>query len=481
MIFNSYVFLLLLLPLSLLIYYTLNKRQKYSYANWSLIIISLIFYGYFNWYYVLLLLIHTSWNFIFGKILTKSNKKRKFILGVAILGNLLLLFYFKYMNFFIMNMNGLLHTEFNLISIILPLGISFFTFQQIAYLVDVYYKRIDQYSLEEFFLSSVYFPKISQGPITLHQEFIPQLRDKKNRTYNYENLSKGLYMFTLGLSKKVLLADVFGNFVTAGYNDLYALNSTSAILVMLSYTMQIYFDFSGYSDMARGISAMFNLNLPQNFNSPYKALSIQDFWNRWHMSLTNFLTRYIYIPLGGNRKGKQRTLINIMIVFLVSGVWHGANWTFIIWGALHGIWSVIQRVTKAKFSVLHPAFNWIITFAFVNIAWIFFRSPTLNEAMLLIKTIVSCNFGSVSTDMLLNLLLPEINFIFRIANLNSLMRISPYIVLFGSILSCLSMKNTDEKVQSFRLTWKTCVWTSILLVWCILSFSSITTFIYFNF
>ena len=159
MIFNSYVFLLLLLPLSLLIYYTLNKRQKYSYANWSLIIISLIFYGYFNWYYVLLLLIHTSWNFIFGKILTKSNEKRKFILGVAILGNLLLLFYFKYMNFFIINMNDLLHTEFNLISIILPLGISFFTFQQIAYLVDVYYKRINQYSLEEFFLSSVYFLK----------------------------------------------------------------------------------------------------------------------------------------------------------------------------------------------------------------------------------------------------------------------------------------------------------------------------------
>ena len=175
---------------------------------------------------------------------------------------------------------------------------------------------------------------------------------------------------------------------------------------MLSYTMQIYFDFSGYSDMARGISRMFNLDLPQNFNSPYKALSIQDFWNRWHMSLTNFLTRYIYIPLGGNRKGKQRTLINIMIVFLVSGVWHGANWTFIIWGALHGIWSVVQRIHKKRFAALHPAFNWMLTFAFVNVAWIFFRSPSVWDALHLIKTILSCNFGSVPVEMLSTVLLP---------------------------------------------------------------------------
>lgn len=475
-LFNSYVFLLLLI-VTLIIYYTLLHYHFDIWAKGWLIFVSGVFYGYFEYRYIILLIGSVLWNYHIGLQLLKKANKYRMIVGI--LGNVFLLFYFKYTNFFLTNLNQLFHNDFSLLQILMPLGISFMTFQQIAYLVDAYHQRVEAYSLVDFTLSTVYFPKISQGPITYHQSFIPQLHEEKRHRISYRQLSIGLYLFTLGLAKKVLLADVFGQFVDYGYS--HDLNSTSAILVMLAYTMQIYFDFSGYSDMARGISKMLRIDLTVNFNSPYKAMNIQDFWSRWHMSLTHFLTHYVYIPLGGNRKGARRTTINILVVFMVSGIWHGANWTFIVWGLMHGIWSVIQRQFKAFFNQLHPAFNWILTFSFVNIAWIFFRSEDIHQALHMLKLILSFNIGSVPLEMLRTLLLPEITFVLNHVPFPSLLRIIPYVVLFGSILMCLALPNTNEKSENYHSSFGKMITVGILLFWCITSFSSITTFIYFDF
>ena len=227
------------------------------------------------------------------------------------------------------------------------MGISFFTFQQVSYLVDSYRtQETRDYGFIEYTLFVLFFPQLIAGPIVLHKEMIPQFRNEHNRIFNSENFSRGMYIFAIGLFKKVLIADTFSQAVAIGYNNVENLSSLEALLVSFSYTFQIYFDFSGYCDMAIGISSMFNINLPQNFNSPYKSTSIIDFWNRWHMSLTRFLREYVYFPLGGSRKGKVRTYVNVMIVFLVSGIWHGANWTFIVWGIMHGVAQCLNRMFK---------------------------------------------------------------------------------------------------------------------------------------
>ena len=206
-----------------------------------------------------------------------------------------------------------------------------------------------------------FFPQLVAGPIVLHSEIVPQFADKKKKKLNADNFAKGIMAFSFGLAKKVLIADTLGKVVNWGYLDVGALDRTNAIIVILCYTLQIYFDFSGYCDMATGIGKMFNIDLPMNFNSPYRAVTILDFWNRWHMTLTRFFTRYVYIPLGGNRKGKLRTYINVFIVFTVSGIWHGANWTFIVWGMVHGLFNIFTRIFKKYIDKLPKFINWFIS------------------------------------------------------------------------------------------------------------------------
>ena len=260
-------------------------------------------------------------------------KKAIFIIGL--LSNIGILFYYKYMGFFIQNINVLFKTNFLITKLLLPLGISFFTFQQLSYVIDSYLGRVKTYSFRQYVLFVTFFPQLIAGPIVLHDEIIPQFKNIDKKTFNWNNFSEGLMAFSFGMAKKVIIADSFGNVVNYGFANLAGLDSTNAIFTMLSYTIQIYFDFSGYCDMATGIAKMFNIDLPINFNSPYKALSITEFWKRWHITLTRFLRTYIYFPLGGNRKGQCRTYLNLFIVFLVSGLWHGANYTFIVWGILH--------------------------------------------------------------------------------------------------------------------------------------------------
>jgi len=481
--FNSYIFILAFLPFTLIAYYQLNKRGWTLGAKVLLLVMSLVFCSYFNYKYLYIIGASILINYAFSRLLLdpeRSDSQKKWLLFSAIALNLLILFYFKYFNFFIENMNLAFHASFELKHIILPLGISFLTFQQIAYAVDSYRGETASYSFLDYAVFVVFFPRLIAGPIVFHNEIIPQLNEKKNHSINYENFSYGIMMFAIGLAKKIFIADLFAKAVTWGYGSVDTLSALDAIIVMLSYTFQIYFDFSSYTDMAIGIGLMFNIKLPINFNSPYKALSIQDFWKRWHITLTRFLTKYIYFPLGGNRKGRVRTYVNIMIVFLLSGLWHGANWTFVLWGFLHGLGMVLTRRFKTQWDRMHIALQWFLTFLFVNIAWVFFRADSITQAFALIRRMVDFQSAAVTPGLLECFELPVIT------GLESLLHISKSTSLVSGIDMVLFMvftfviillfKNLSE--IKFKPTVTNALFTVILLVGSILCMSSISTFIY---
>lgn len=326
-----------------------------------------------------------------------------------------------------------------------------------------------------------FFPQLIAGPIVLHHEVIPQFSDQNNRKWNWDHFVQGLFAFFMGLGKKVLLADTFAKAVEVGFADVSALGTTNAIIVMLSYTFQIYFDFSGYCDMATGIGKLFNIEIPMNFNSPYRAKTITEFWNRWHMTLTRFFTTYIYIPLGGNRKGAWRTYLNVMVVFLVSGLWHGANWTFILWGLLHGMASLGTRMFKKKIENWHPAFSWMCTFAFINITWVIFRAESIGQAFAFMRQLLNLNFTSVLSGIKKAFLLPEIKW-----GLEALHReydsymIWAIFLTFG-LFASLQMKNTNERLNSFQPTTGRAVRLAFLAIWSIISLSGVSVFLYWNF
>ena len=346
--------------------------------------------------YLFLLLGSVGFNFSVGSALCNTKYKRKIakrsILAFGVTVNLLSIGYFKYYNFFVENINSLFHTDISILNVVLPLGISFFTFQQIAYLIDSYYGKTKEYDFLNYALFVVFFPQLIAGPIVRHQEIIPQLQSARSKFFNWKNFSQGFYLFSTGLFKKVIIADSLSKWADFGFNNPQALSCVEGWIVALSYTFQIYYDFSGYTDMALGLGKMFNIKLPENFNNPYCALSVQDFWRRWHMTLSSFLRDYLYFPLGGSRnKEKWRTYFNIMVVFVLCGLWHGAGWMFVIWGVLHGIALCINRLWKNTKIVLPGFISWIITFVFVNITWVFFRAPNLNCAGEILKSMFGAN------------------------------------------------------------------------------------------
>ena len=386
MLFNSYIFILVFLPVCICGYFFLNHLNCKKTAQAFLLGMSLWFYGYFNIRYLFIILASIIINYIVSVTLRrqKNGKLRKTACWAGIGFNIGLLFYFKYYDFFLENINRLFQTDFALKRVVLPLGISFFTFQQLSYIIDSYRGETAEYEFLEYASFVSFFPQLIAGPIVTHEELIPQFMDDTKKKFSWENFSKGLYLFALGMAKKVLIADMFGNAVNVGYGNIGGLNSTEAVITMLAYTIQIYFDFSGYCDMAVGLGRMFNIALPINFDSPYKARTITEFWERWHKTLTRFFRKYIYIPLGGSRKGNMRTYINMLAVFLVSGLWHGANWTFVLWGFCHGLFSVITRSCKRIFDKLPSVFCRLLTFLFINVTWVIFRAGSLEEAALLL-------------------------------------------------------------------------------------------------
>jgi D-alanyl-lipoteichoic acid acyltransferase DltB (MBOAT superfamily) len=332
-------------------------------------------------------------NFLIGKQLGKDSTfiSRKSVLTIGITLNVALLGYYKYSDFFIENINNFFPTNMSLLNLALPLAISFFTFQQIAYLVDAYKGETNDYNFWSYALFVSFFPQLIAGPIVQHNEILPQFANIRNKFINYENITLGTFIFSIGLFKKVVIADTFGVWATNGFDNTEILTFFEAWIVSLSYTFQLYFDFSGYTDMAIGISLFFNIKLPINFNSPYKALNIQDFWKRWHITLGRFLTNYIYIPLGGSRKGKLRTYINVLLVFLISGFWHGAGWTFIFWGFLHGMAMVVNRYWQTFNIKMNSILAWLITFNFVNVTWVFFRAETWGDALKVLNGMLGLN------------------------------------------------------------------------------------------
>lgn len=504
MVFNSYIFIFLFLPLAVIGYFLLNKYFYGKSGQAGLIWLfgmSLAFYAYDIPVFLLLLLASIIVNFILGKTLThlkiqgeKSRRKQKAVLGLGVFLNLAPLAYYKYGDFFVDSIEDFFHAEWN-VEVALPLGISFFTFLQIAYIVDCYRTENGfDYKFLEYAVYVAFFPKIIMGPIVLHDEIIPQLRKKTKKNPDYNNLSMGLYAFAIGLAKKVLIADTLAKFVNAGFGNLRSINTMSALVVAIMYTLQLYFDFSGYCDMAMGIAKMVNIDLPLNFNSPYKAKSISEFWERWHMTLTRFFTRYVYIPLGGSRKGKIRTYINTMIVFLLSGLWHGADWNFVYWGLLHGVLMTLEKIGKdlgigfKKLPVfgrkILDAIKWLITFVLVNYAWIYFRVSDLGAGREFVDRMWNGGWRCKPflEEVFNNIL--EIRLLKRIG-MESLLETSLEVTIWGMLLLLIAGvvfgKNTQEKMRLEKYNWTRSVITVVLIVWCVISLSDVSEFLYFNF
>lgn len=477
MLFNSYIFIFLFLPITLLVYWSLKRFNLSKLALGVLIIASFIFYGYQNAYFTLLLAASILINYgIYGlfksnKVSLKGGALRKSIFIVGLLINIGILVYFKYLDFIILNVNLLTKSSYNLKNIILPLGISFYTFQQISFLIDSYKNEIPSYGFLEYALFVSFFPQLIAGPIVLHTEMVPQFKDSlKIKKPSLEDIYDGAQYFILGLSKKLLIADLLGRGVDWGYNNILYLNTVSAVFIILGYTMQIYFDFSGYCDMAIGLGRLFGFKITKNFDSPYKALSITEFWKRWHITLTRFFTTYLYIPLGGNRKGKLRTYINVMIVFTISGLWHGADWTFVLWGALHGIVMVIERIIGfERLKKLPNWFRFILTFGFINLFWILFRAETFLDAINILKRILHGGVGFLKEDML--------NAMFSYLPYNAYAFLA---LLFSVILSTLFV-NTRQIVDKKIIKPSYVILLGILFLCSVISLSDVSAFLYFNF
>lgn len=541
MVFNSFPFLFAYLPVVLIAFRVSRRYLETKWADLCLIVASLIFYG---WNYpkclpVLLgsLIVNYVWGCLLYKDLTKEPKttkkkiagktvektgselnnsvrKRKCILGAGIVLNVAVLCFFKYAR---------LLPAFQGIEVDAP-GISFFTFTQIAFLVETYRGNIVPMGMREYGLYVSFFPKLMQGPIMLPEDFQAQrgdekateehkkrtravfknfaLRSTQTKDEWWEKLLRNVILISLGLFKKVILADTLGQAVATGFENVSALNAIDAWVVMLSYTLQLYFDFSGYCDIAMGVAAFFGYDLSLNFDSPYKAVNIMDFWKRWHKTLTDFLTKYVYIPLGGNRKGTFRMYVNFLIVFFVSGIWHGAGWQFVVWGMMHGVLYVITRAvsgrgkdnnvrTEADSGRIHRMLRGLshgvcvlLTFLYVNVAWVFFRASSVKEGVRFLHRLVRGGAGKVSRTIAEAFNLDEFWYVIKVFHLDRSSNSYFYVMVLFLIVCLLLIWVTPNAVQiakKCKLNVGMILLAAVLFVWSVISFSGVSTFLYFNF
>lgn len=402
MLFNSYVFLFVFLPIVLCCYFLSEKFANRQLSICILVVASLFFYGWWNPSYLLLITFSILVNFNIGKLLVSN--KSKFLLLAGLIFNLGLISYFKYFNFLMENISVALSNQTMSYDIVLPLAISFFTFQQIAFLIDAYRGEGGEQSLLRYSLFITFFPQLIAGPIVHHKEMLSQFDMRSDRQEKINNIAIGLSVFAIGLFKKTVIADGIADYA----NNVFAQSTTETAVTFfdawggaLAYTFQLYFDFSGYSDMAIGIARMFGIILPLNFYSPYKAMNIAEFWRRWHITLSRFLRDYVYIALGGNRKGSISRHSNLMVTMLLGGLWHGAGWNFVIWGGLHGLYLSIchfYQEAKKKFfpsrdteSSISQFFAWLLTFIVVVISWVFFRATSFESAIAMLEGMAGLN------------------------------------------------------------------------------------------
>lgn len=380
--------------------------------------------------------------------------------------NLGLLGYFKYLDFAISNLNMALGTRVAELGLVLPLAISFFTFQQIAYLVDLYRGQAPRHSLRNYIVFVTFFPQLIAGPIVHHKEMMPQFFHRFAGVLRWKNMLVGAIIFSAGLFKKIIIADTFAVYADAGFADHASMTTADAWIATLSYTFQIYFDFSGYSDMAIGAARLFGIRLPLNFLSPYKSGSLQAFWRRWHMTLSRFLRDYLYIPLGGNRRSEPRILLNLVVTFLLGGIWHGAGWTFVVWGAIHGLGLAVER-SFLRLGLRLPALaGCLLTFATVHFAWVFFRAEDLSQATDVLRTMLGVGQDSANTA--------------RHVVIQDERGASQALVL--AALVAFFLPNTYQFTRNIRPWWKTVLAAVLFGVACLVMISSSSeVFLYFNF
>jgi D-alanyl-lipoteichoic acid acyltransferase DltB (MBOAT superfamily) len=496
MLFNSYFFIFAFLPIMLIGYFWFLRQRLILGSKIWLVGGSLFFYGYWNVIYIPLLLGSIFVNFFVGSALStlpneeEASKRnllnrvsKKQLLGFGIVFNVGLLAYFKYTNFFLENFNGIFASNIPLSHIVLPIGISFFTFTQIAFLVDAYKDEVKEYDLLSYMLFVTYFPHLLAGPILHHKEMMPQFTNKWNFAIRWRNITVGLFLFSIGLFKKVVIADTFAEWANAGFETAILLNFLEAWATSLSYMLQLYFDFSGYVDMAIGMSLMFNIRLPINFNSPYKAKDIQDFWRRWHITLSRFLRDYVYIPLGGNKVSHFRNYLNLFTVFVIGGIWHGASWMFVIWGALHGIAIVIHRIWKDLGFKMWGWLGWLITFNFVNITWVFFRAKDWNMAKKVFAGMLGSNGIMLNERIGKNI----VNFLSQygiefgnwLHNING--KDATLLWLVGGLIWVLKFPKSSDLTNRIRLNSISVVVIYFIWFYSIASISKVSEFLYFNF
>jgi D-alanyl-lipoteichoic acid acyltransferase DltB (MBOAT superfamily) len=471
MLFFSYQYIFAFLPLAVLGYFFLCKRRLTVAAQAWLVFCSLFFYSAWEISYLPLILTSILFNYTLASSL-KGGKQAghgKGILWLGILCNVSALGYYKYADFFIDNVNLATGVGIPTLNLALPLAISFFTFQQIAYLVDAYNGVIRERSFLNYCLFVTFFPQLISGPIVHHREMMPQFAALRNKIINYPNIARGMFIFTLGLIKKVLIADTFARWAMAGFDTANTLNVAEAWLTSVCYSLQLYFDFSGYMDMALGAALLFNIRLPINFNSPYKALSIQDFWRRWHITLSRFLRDYVYVPLGGNRKGPGRTYVNLFSTFLLGGLWHGAGWTFIFWGALHGAAAGIHKAWQGVGIRMPKWLAWFITFNFVNLAWVFFRAKEWDDAIKVVKGMVGMGAPMEAGALL--------------ANMGADMQVAALAI--AGLMITVFAPNSHALAERFKLSLPTALAMGSALgaiaIYVVIDTNRVTEFIYFGF
>ena len=530
MLFNSYDFILLFLPICLVGYYVaIYGARKISgmplLPKVWLIAMSLWFYGAFGINYLFWFILDVLIGFGLARLMVSRPEKKKLILTAGVVFHVGALLYFKYTGLLVDTINAVAGSGFVLSDIILPIGISFFTFSQISYLVDNYRyiefkERLAQgadtadleklvYDLEVNFVDYVlfvtFFPKILQGPIVSYKYMESQFEKIVDVRLNSETLMRGIILFTIGLAKKVLLADTIGAGVDYGFDNLTALTNLDAIITVIGYTFQLYFDFSGYCDMGRGVCNMMGLDLPDNFYLPYQARNIEETWKKWHMTLTAFFTKYLYIPMGGNRKGLVRMYINLMIVFLVSGMWHGAGWNFLVWGFTQGALYLIYRLInggkkKGNYSKLNGAGSWQKTFCSKAVAAIcillnhlywafsftFFRATSVSEALDMFGKILQPFSGfHITYGLADSFYLDEIWYVIKvtpIAKWTYAGYLCMWIVLLVAVIVIWgARKSAYEIASTIKLSKPVAIVTGILFVWGVLSLSGVSTYIYLSF
>lgn len=514
MLFNSFEFCFIFLPIVFAIFLILGRMGYGLLACSWLSLGSIFFYGYWAPEYLVLLLMSIALNYAFGAAIlkcctlqSKTAGKRWMVLAISL--NLSALAYFKYANFFVNNLNLVLGSEFEFARVVLPIGISFFTFTQIAYLVDTYQGKVRETNPIHYILFVTYFPHLIAGPILHHAEMMPQFRKQTTFLFSRANFLSGLLVFLIGLFKKVILADGIQPYVSPVFDApiLQTLTFLEAWGGALAYTLQLYFDFSGYSDMAIGLSRMFNIELPLNFNSPYKARNISEFWRRWHMTLSRFLRDYLYVPLGGNRCSKSRRYFNLMLTMLLGGLWHGAGWAFVIWGGLHGIYLACNHAWQlfyTKFVRKHPVPEWVLTtgsimltFLCTVVAWVFFRAKDFEHAVRVVIAMgdirrISLPADSTITNWILNIA-PDIS-IASLAAFGGDRQIVWSVILLAAIWGLPNTQQISARFQSvswsrLRITkgpeicWFTIgvAFFWILLILVINETRGVSEFIYFNF